>query len=311
MMTTAENKGSHWPLIEDLQVFVTVARNESFSRAAAELGLSPSYISKRISILEKRLDTRLFFRNNRTMRLTPDGEKALSGAMNVVDSMDQFVSDLASWRESIIGSVNISCSFGFGLSHISEAISELSTTYPDLKIKLTLSDRAIDLLEEDVDIEITVGDDINDLYIAKMLFENRRIVCASPEYIERHGRPETVDDLKNHQCLFIQERNSPFGLWPLTNGSDITQVHVKNQLSSNSGGVVLHWALKGHGIVLRSMWDVQKHIDDGKLIHLLPQWYQNANIWAVYPIRPSGSARLKVCIDFLVQYFKEHPPLHS
>jgi len=310
-MKAPENKIIHWPLIEDLHVFLTIARNESFVRAAAELGLSPSYISKRINILEKRLDTRLFFRNNRTMRLTPDGEKALSGALSVIDSMDKFVSDLAAWRESIIGSINISCSFGFGVAHISDAISELSKIYPDLHIKLTLSDQEIDLFEEDVDIEIRIGDDIKDLYIAKLLFENRRILCASPEYIANFGLPQTIHDLKNHRCLFIQERSSSFGQWPLTNGDETVQAHVKNQLSSNSGGVVLNWALKGHGLVLRSLWDVQKHIDSGELVHVLPQWYQNANIWAVYPTRPSGSARLKVCIDFLVQYFKEHPPLHT
>lgn len=308
-MNMQESKINQWPLLEDLHVFLTIARNENFSRAASELGLSPSYISKRINILEKRLDTRLFFRNNRTMRLTPEGEKALSGAMNVIGSMDQFVSELAAWRESIVGVVNISCSFGFGLSHISQAISELAKAYPDLHIKLTLSDQEVDLVEEDVDIEIRIGDDIKDFYIAKRLFENRRVLCASPEYIEHFGLPGTIDELKKHKCLFIQERNASFGIWSLTNGSDIAQVHVNNQLSSNSGGVVLNWALKGHGIVLRSMWDVKKYIDSGELIHVLPQWYQNANIWAVYPTRPSGSARLKVCIDFLVNYFADNPPL--
>ncbi|KAB7897451.1 LysR family transcriptional regulator [Rouxiella sp. S1S-2] len=309
-MSAQENKVTHWPLIEDLHVFLTIARNKSFSRAASELGLSPSYISKRINILEKHLDTRLFFRNNRTMRLTPDGEKALSGAMSVIGSMDKFISDLAEWRDSIIGSINISCSFGFGLSHISDAVSELSKIYPALNIKLTLSDREVDLVEEDVDIEIRIGEDIKDLYIAKLLFENKRIICASPAYIATYGMPETISDLQKHRCLFIQERNASFGLWSLTNGSDIMQVHVKNKLSSNSGGVVLNWALKGHGIALRSLWDVQKHLESGELIHVLPQWYQNANISAVYSTRPSGSARLKVCIDFLVQYFRENPPLH-
>ncbi|WP_337262492.1 MULTISPECIES: LysR substrate-binding domain-containing protein [unclassified Serratia (in: enterobacteria)] len=310
-MKVQESRSIQWPLVDDLHVFLTIARNENFSRAASELGLSPSYISKRINILEKRLNTRLFFRNNRSMRLTPEGEKALSGAMNVIGSMDQFVSELAAWRESIVGVVNISCSFGFGLSHISHAISELSVAYPDLHIKLTLSDQEVDLVEQDVDIEIRIGDDIKDFYIAKLLFENRRVLCASPDYIESFGMPDNINDLKKHKCLFIQERNASFGLWSLTNGSDIAQVHVDNRLSSNSGGVVLNWALKGHGIILRSMWDVKKHIDSGELVHLLPQWYQNANIWAVYPTRPSGSARLKVCIDFLVNYFKNNPPLSA
>ncbi|RWR00596.1 LysR family transcriptional regulator [[Pantoea] beijingensis] len=309
-MGTQEKKNVHWPLIEDLHVFLTIARCTTFARAAAELGLSPSYISKRIGILEKRLETRLFFRNNRTMRLTAEGERALVGAMNVIASMDAFVSDLAAWRESVTGVVNVSCSFGFGLTHISDAISELASLYPELQIKLMLSDQEVDLVEEGIDIEIRIGDDIKDLYIAKLLFENRRILCASADYLKSAGVPETLNDLKMHRCLIIQERNTPFALWSLTDGTDITQVHVNNQLSSNSGGVVLNWALKGHGIALRSMWDVQKHLDSGELVHILPDWYQNANIWAVYATRPSGSARLKVCIDFLVNYFQVNPPRH-
>lgn len=103
-----------WPSVEDLFVFVTVARNGGFARAALELGLSPSYISKRIAILEKCLNARLFFRNNRVMRLTPEGENALGGAMQVVSEMDGFVSRLDNQRGVLAGNITINCSFGFG-----------------------------------------------------------------------------------------------------------------------------------------------------------------------------------------------------
>ncbi|MBJ3043788.1 LysR family transcriptional regulator, partial [Salmonella enterica subsp. enterica serovar Typhimurium] len=127
-----------WPSVEDLFVFVTVARNGGFARAALELGLSPSYISKRIAILEKCLNARLFFRNNRVMRLTPEGENALGGAMQVASEMDGFVSRLDNQRGVLAGNITINCSFGFGHKYVAEALSSFMIAYPDITVKLTL-----------------------------------------------------------------------------------------------------------------------------------------------------------------------------
>ncbi|EDH9827069.1 LysR family transcriptional regulator [Salmonella enterica subsp. enterica serovar Limete] len=297
-----------WPSVEDLFVFVTVARNGGFARAALELGLSPSYISKRIAILEKCLNARLFFRNNRVMRLTPEDENALCGAMQVVSEMDGFVSRLDNQRGVLAGNITINCSFGFGHKYVAEALSSFMIAYPDITVKLTLTDREVDLVEEGVDIEIRVGDDINELYIARQLATNRRILCASPEYLERHGKPESVSALVQHDCLMIQEKNSAFGNWILTDGKQQTHCRLNGFHSSNSGSVVLIWALKGHGITLRSEWDVAQYIERGELVRVLPQWYQEANIWAVYTRRSSSSDRIKICIDFLTEHLAQCLP---
>jgi DNA-binding transcriptional LysR family regulator len=203
----------------------------------------------------------------------------------------------------------MSCSFGFGSTYMPDALSALAERYPALNIKLTLTDRVVDLIEEGVDIEIRVGDDIKDLYITRQLSTNNRILCAAPDYLVKHGMPENIADLKAHKCLVIQERSAQFGVWPLTNGEESVQAHVSSQLSSNNGSVVLSWALKGHGIILRSQWEVQRYIARGELVQILPDWHQAANIWAVYSNRTSGSAKLKVCIDFLVDYFQRFPPV--
>lgn len=295
-----------WPLVEDLYVFITVARLAGFSRAAQELGLSPSYISKRIAVLEKRLGVSLFSRNSRAIRLTPEGEHALSGAMRVVDEMDGFVSHLERQQGALAGNLTISCSFGFGHKYMAPALSELIHRYPDINLKLMLSDKPVNLVEEGVDIEIHVGDDINELYIARKLADNRRILCASPDYLRRAGVPQSLDDLSHHQCLMIQERNAVFGRWPLTDGQQQVVCRLNSRHLSNSGSVVLDWALRGNGIALRSAWDVASHLASGELVQLLPQWYQEANIWAVYTRRPSGSPRIKACIDLLADYFSRH-----
>ncbi|GEC68772.1 LysR family transcriptional regulator [Raoultella terrigena] len=308
-MSTHDKQRAQWPLIEDLNVFLTVVRKESFANAAAELGLSPSYVSKRIGLLEKSLGMRLFHRSARAIRLTADGHKALSGAISVLDSMGEFVAGLAAWRDAIEGNIHISCSFGFGSTYMAEALSALAERYPALNVKLTLTDRVVDLIEEGVDLEIHVGDDIKDLYITRRLSLNRRVLCAAPQYLAGHGTPAQISDLKQHKCLVIQERSAQFGVWPLTNGRDSTQLHIGSQLSSNSGSVVLSWALNGHGIILRSLWEVQRYLASGELVQILPPWHQSADIWAVYSNRTSGSAKLKVCIDFLMDYFQQNPPV--
>lgn len=308
-MSSNETPRAPLPLIEDLNVFVTVVRKESFANAAAELGLSPSYVSKRIALLEKSLGMRLFHRSARAIHLTADGHKALAGALSVLESMGEFVSGLAAWRDTLEGNIQISCSFGFGSTYMPEVLSALAERYPALNIKLTLTDRVVDLMEEGVDIEIRVGDDIKDLYITRQLAANRRVLCAAPGYLGRYGTPQSLDDLKQHKCLVIQERSSQFGAWPLTNGDNSVLAHVSSQLSSNNGSVVLSWALKGHGIILRSLWEVQRHLASGELVQILPEWYQSANIWAVYSNRTSGSAKLKASIDFLTEYFRQFPPV--
>jgi LysR family transcriptional activator of dmlA len=306
-MKQGDTTRGQWPLIDDLHVFLTVIRKESFSKAALELGQSPAYISKRIHVLEKKLNTQLFFRNTRQICLTPAGEQARLSAIDVLYSVDKFVSDLSASQENIKGDVHICSSFGFGIQYIAPVISELAFLYPDLNVRLTLTDQVIDLEGQGVDLEIRIGDDIKDLYIARKLASNNRILCASPDYLKTQAIPKQIEDLRAHRCLVIQERNERLGQWNLTNGLEIVQIPVTGPLTSNSGAVILDWALKGHGIMCRSLWNVQSYLETGALVRILPEWYQRANVWAVYPSRPSGFARLKVCIDFLEKYFAEHP----
>ncbi|KJV49000.1 LysR family transcriptional regulator [Pantoea sp. BL1] len=294
-----------WPAIEDLYVFISVARHDGFGRAAVELGQSPSYISKRIAILEKQLDTRLFFRTNRVMRLTPEGEKALEGAQQVLQEMDAFLSNFRQWRGELTGDMTVGCSMGFGQDYLSDAISAFISQHPSLNIKLILSDREIDLMQSGTDVDIQVGDDLNHAYIARKLAANRRILCASPDYLSQSVPLNSLDDLIHHSCLIINEKHSTFGNWPLTDGEQKILCRLNSHYSSNSGKVILNWALKSHGIALRSAWDVEPYLAREELVHVLPQWYQEANIWAVYTQRTSESSRIKVFIDFLVQYFAE------
>jgi LysR family transcriptional activator of dmlA len=293
------------PLNEDLRVFLVVVRKHSFAKAAIELGVSPAYVSKRINILESMLNAKLFHRSTRNIALTEDGEKTYLWANRILGDLDDFISDVSSTRREPQGKLRIVCSFGFGRNYVAPALSLLARQFPKLDIQLITSDKVVDLVAEGFDLEISVGNDLPNQHIAKKLLANRRILCASPNYLNRKGVPVTLDDLVLHDCLVIKEKDVPFGSWQLNpEGKDIA-VRIDGRLSSNSGSIVLQWGLDGHGIFLRSLWDVKPYLDSGQLIQVLPDYYQQADIWAVYPTRLSNSAKLKVCVEGLERYFND------
>lgn len=293
------------PLAEDLRVFLAVVNKQSFAAAATELGQSPAYVSKRIQILEEALSARLLHRSTRGIRLTEEGERAQRWALQILDNFDQFIGDLSDSRTEPRGNVHICSSFGFGRCHVAPAVAELAERYPQLNLRLDLYDRVIDLVVEGVDLEILVGDDIPEQHIGKKLAQHQRILCASPDYLQAHGVPESLEDLTEHQCLVLKERDNPFGIWSVTAEGEEQRIRVKGALSSNSGEVVLQWALKHHGIILRSQWDVQPYLDSGELVQVLPAYSQPASVWAVYPTRLAESAKLRVCVEFFQQRFSQ------
>ncbi len=296
------------PISEDLRVFLTVIRQQSFVAAAEELGQSPAYVSKRIRILESILCTRLLHRTTRRVTLTEDGEIAQRWALQILGDLDGLIDELSQVRTIPRGSLHICSSFGFGRKHVAPALSLLSERYPQLEVRLELVDKEVDIVREGFDLDIRVGDDVSEQYIGKKLIKNRRVLCATPEYIARRGEPQTLLDLKTHDCLVLKERGSPFGVWYLQEeGKDKSHVvKVNGPLSSNNGEIIVQWALSGRGIMLRSLWDVQSLLNEGKLVRVLDDYSQSANVWAIYPIRPSHSAKLRVCMDFLEDYFSEH-----
>ncbi len=293
------------PLPEDLRVFLTVIRKQSFAGAADELGLSPAYVSKRIQILERVLNAKLLHRTTRRLALTDDGERAHRWAVRILGDMDDFFEELSLARRTPRGLVHICSSFGFGRNHVAPAISMLSERLPELEVRLDVFDRTVDIVGEGFDLEIRVGDDLPGQHICKQLVTNRRVLCASPDYLGRRGTPTSLEDLQRHDCLVLKERNNAFGIWELQADGKLRSVRVSGPLSSNNGEIVLQWALSGRGILLRSMWDVKPLLDEGKLVHLLADYSESANVWAVYPTRLANSAKLRVCVEFLADHFKQ------
>jgi LysR family transcriptional activator of dmlA len=293
------------PLPEDLRVFLTVIRKAGFAAAADELGLSPAYVSKRIQILESTLSTRLLHRTSRRVALTEDGERVQRWAVRILEDFQLLHDELCEAHAAPRGRLHLCSSFGFGRNHVAPAVSKLAELYPDLEIRLDLFDRVVDIVNEGFDLEIRVGDDIPGQHIGRQLVSNRRILCAAPDYLQRRGMPQALAELEQHDCLVLKERDNAFGIWQMECGDQHDSVRVRGPLSSNSGEIVLQWALDGRGVLLRSMWDVKPLLEQGRLVQILPDYTQSANVWAVYPTRLANSGKLRVCVEFLQEHFRQ------
>ena len=294
----------------DLRVFATVVRKAGFAAAAAALGMSPAYVSKRIGVLEAALAVRLFHRSTRRVVLSAEGEQVYGRALAILASLDSLFDEVAERQGVPRGQLRVSSSFGFGRNVVAPAMAGLVARHPSLQVRLEVLDRLVDIVGEGFDLDIRVGDNIESGLIARKLMDNHRILCASPDYLARRGMPRTLQELAAHDCLPIKERDLPFGVWRLRHGAGEESVKVTGPLSSNHGEIALQWAVAGAGIVLRSLWDAQVQLDRGELVQVLPAYTQEANVWAVYPQRLASSAKVRVCVEFLEQALaaRLHPP---
>ena len=288
------------PQFSDLDVFCAVVRCKSFSGAANEIGASPAFVSKRIQVLEKTLDCKLLNRSTRNVSLTEDGKYIYEKSRRILIELDNLKETATQNNDSLSGTLSVVCSLGLGRLHLAPILSELMFLHPKLTLKLDTIDNMIDLVQHGIDIDIRVGNVLDPNIFAKRLLANQRILCAAPDYLKEFGYPLDLNDLQNHGCLVTKERDQPFGLWRFDSSHGERRVKVSPKLSSNNGEVVKNWALAGHGIMLRSEWEIQDALRQGALIHILKEYWQDADIWAVYPSRLNESAKLKLCLDFIM-----------
>lgn len=293
------------PPVEDLKLFCAVVRNLSFAATARDMGASPAYVSKRILLLESSLKVRLFHRTTRRVSVTEDGQTVFQWAQRILEDFEQMSEAVSSSKTTPRGLLRISTSTGFGRKRVAPVLSELALRYPSLRVHLELLDRPVDMLAEGFDLDIRIGGPPEPNLIVKPIARNRRILCASPSYLEKHGMPASLSELGRHCCIVNRERDLPFGTWRLQGGKGIEAVKVSGPLSANNGEIICQWALDGHGIILRSTWDVNPWLESGRLVRVLPEYHQEADVSAVYPLRLTESAKVRVCVGFLEQRLNE------
>lgn len=287
------------PQLEDLRMFCIVVRLRSFAATARELGISKAAVSKRIALLEDAVQEKLLHRTTRSLSLTAQGEIVHQWALRILEDVEAMGEAISREKAAPGGLLRICSSTGFGRNRLAPALSALARQYPLLEIQVELLDRPVDLVEEGFQLDIRVGQVREGNVIKRRIASNRRVLCAAPAYLAAHGQPQTLAELKNHRCIAIRERDQDFGRWDLEGPAGRESIKVGGPLSSNNGEIVRQWAIDGHGIILRSTWDVRRELADGVLLQVLPQYFQAADVWAVYPSRLSVSGKVRVCVEFL------------
>lgn len=291
----------------DIAFFSALCQHPTLAAAARHLGLSPPAVSRRLAALEARLGVRLLNRTTRRQSLTPEGERYLLDGSRILDDIQQLEQALAASRQVPRGLLRINAGFGFGRRHLGPAMADFVALYPEVEGQLHLSDRPLDLAAEGVDVGIRFGLGPDSGLLARKIASNRRLLCAAPAYLRQHPAPAQPAELTRHRCIVIRENDRAFNTWRLVSDSGSTSVKVAGPLSANHGEVAVEWALKGHGVLLRSEWDIAPYLRSGELVRILPQWSgEEADIHAVYLQRHHLSAKIRVFIDFLADRFASY-----
>jgi len=293
---------------DDLQAFVAVVEAGSFTAAADRLDIAKSAISRRVSGLEERLGVQLLRRTTRRLNLTDTGQSFYERSARILADLDEAEAAVGQEHGELRGNLRVALPMSFGLRHMSTPIAEFSRRHPRVTFDLNLNDRRIDLVEEGVDVAIRIGRLADSTMIARRLFEARTVLCASPDYLERRGTPQTPDDLLDHDCLAYSNLPDP-GRWACSDSAGerhTVSLHVV--MTASSGDFLCAAAAEGLGIALQPTFIAGDAIGRGELLPILTDYdWPVTPAYAIYPPTRHLSYRVREFIDFLADRFADTP----
>ncbi len=280
---------------DGLDEFVAVAECGQFTAAAERLGLSSSQVSRQIARLEESLQTRLFYRSTRRVALTEAGQTFLQHCQRLQDGREEALRAIGDLSSEPKGLLRMTCAVAYGERFIVPLVTEFMSRYPQLKVDIELSNRQLDIVQEGLDLAIRLGRLQDSRLVATRLAPRRMYVCAAPVYLQRYGRPHSVSELSQHNCLIGSSDSWSFQ----QEGRELSQ-RVNGNWRCNSGQAVLDAALRGLGLCQLPDYYVQEHIKDGALVSLLEQHQApNTAVWALYPQQRHLSPKVRQLVDHL------------
>jgi len=301
----------------DLALVLAVRTQGSLAGAARALNLAPPVVTKRLAALEAQLDQRLFLRSTRRVSPTSEGDALCERASALLQGFADLEAELLERKAEPTGLIRLAATFGFGRLWLGPALAHFQALYPRIDIQLQLTEQLPDLALEGYDGAIwlwTVSGRQAAQWVSRRLAPNQRVLVASPHYLAARGTPATLSDLQRHACLIVRENGNAaaqaFDVWTLQAHATRTpeRVRVSGPLSSNSGELVRDWCLAGHGIMLRSLWDIAPQLANGQLVRVLPDHaMREADIHWLAPYRPDAPRRIRLLIDFLLDHFQHEP----
>ncbi|MGL4241765.1 MAG: LysR substrate-binding domain-containing protein [Beijerinckiaceae bacterium] len=257
--------------LDGIETFIKAAELQSFSAAGRVLRQSSAVVSHRVMVLEKQLGCRLFFRTTRRVQLTEQGRLFYEHCVEIRDMVERAESLVADEGIGMKGAVKVTAPLGLGRRCVAAVAAGFRARHPETEIRLRLSDYLVDLLSESVDIAVRVAVLEDSGFVQRKVADVPRLLCAAPAYLDRAGEPRTLADLAGHQCLMLRFPGSRQFRWPLQAKGEVEHVAVQGGMDADDGDVITEWALLGHGIMLKPVFEVAEHLAAGRLVPVLPE----------------------------------------
>ncbi|PVX85942.1 LysR family transcriptional regulator [Paraburkholderia unamae] len=292
----------------DIRLFVEASSQGSLSAAGRKLGLSPAAASARLVKLEGVLRTQLFERSTRKLRLTDEGRMYLAHCRHALQTLEDARAALQAGRTSVSGALRISATSDFGRSVLRHWLDEFNERHPHVTLTLVLSDSVSHLLQDDIDLAIRFGVPEDSSLVAKRMADNRRALCASPEYLATHGTPGHPDDLHELDFILLTTSSGVANNWRMVHGGETALFTAPSERSrqTNDGALAREWAVDGLGLVMKSIWDIGADLQAGRLKLVLPEWRcPDVPVNALFQRTPYMAPRVRTLLDFLEQRFAE------
>lgn len=288
--------------LKQIEAFASVATRGSLSAAARAEGVTPAIIGRRIDALEARLGARLLLRTTRKLTLTFEGQAFLEDCQKLLNDLANAEAAVSLGGMKASGYLKVSAPAGFGRQHVAPLVGDFMQANPEVRVNLNLSDRLVDLINENIDCAIRIGELTDSSLISVRLGEMRRMVVASPAYLVEHGVPRTPEDLSKHNCLSLGQQRGWMFRHPETGEADT--IKVSGTFECNDGAVLHEWALAGRGLAWRSLWEVGRDLKEGRLTSVLDAWQAPPmGIYAVFPQRRHLPLRVRLFIDLLKENY--------
>ncbi len=292
----------------EMGIFERVVERGSFARAAEDVGLSPSAVSKLMTRLERRLGVRLINRTTRRLALTAEGEIYLERAREILGAIEAAEAEVSSGGLSPSGHLRVHALPAIAVDHLGPALPDFLARYPQVTFDFLVTNRVVDLIGENVDIALRVGKLNDSTLVARKIVDLRRIICASPSYIAHHGRPVQPSDLARHSCLTLS-RVPGSATWPFRVNGELVQVDVKGPITADSADMLLRLAIEGAGILRLGDFVTASAVRNGLLEPLLQdvQEPEKYPLWAVMPSGRQQAPKVRAFVDYLIERFGSAP----
>ncbi len=288
--------------LKQIEAFVSAATRGSLSAAARAEGVTPAIIGRRLDALEARLGVKLLLRTTRKLTITFEGQAFLEDCQKVLNEFANAEAAVSLGGVRATGQLRVSAPLGFGRRHVAPLVGEFMQANPEVTVSLDLSDRLVDLLNENIDCAIRIGELTDSSLVSVRLGEMRRMVVASPAYLVAHGVPRVPADLATHECLSLGQQRG----WAFRDleGGQVDTIKVGGSFECNDGAVLHEWALAGRGLAWRSLWEVGQDLKEGRLTSVLDAWQvPPMGIYAVFPQRRHLPLRVRLFIDLLKETY--------